>query len=156
VQAIYAAAAEEGVSLPAPDPSALGRWGGVFFLFPNYFVLPQYGNALVYRSRPNGLDPESCLFDVWSVTIPPDETETAAETVRPVRGGPFGPADSAAWPTIPLQDFSNIERQQRGIHTVGFDHLRLSERYEGGIANMHRELDRYLAGGGGAGQVPPG
>jgi hypothetical protein len=64
--------------------------------------------------------------------------------MRPSRLGPFGPDDATVWPTIPLQDFSNIERQQRGIHTLGFDRMRLSDRYEGGILNMHRELDRYL------------
>jgi nitrite reductase/ring-hydroxylating ferredoxin subunit len=141
VEAIYAAAAEEGVTLPPPDPGALARWGGVFFIFPNYFVLPQYGNALIYRSRPNGTDPESCLFELWSVSIAPD----GAEPPRPTRLGPFRPDDTSAWPTIPLQDFSNIERQQRGIHTLGFDRMRLSERYEGGIVNMHRELDSYLS-----------
>ena len=140
VQAIYDAAAAEGVSLPVPDPSAMARWGGVFFIFPNYFVLPQYGNALIYRSRPDGMDPESCLFELWSVSIP--SSGEACE--RPTRLGPFGPYDATAWPTIPLQDFSNIERQQRGIHTLGFDSMRLSGRYEAGIANMHRELDRYL------------
>ena len=140
VRAIYAAAAAEGVALPPPDPNAISRWGGVFFIFPNYFVLPQYGNALIYRSRPNGMDPESCLFELWSVSIPP----SGEESVRPAPLGPFGPYDTTAWPTIPLQDFSNIERQQRGIHTLGFDSMRLSQRYEGGIVNMHRELDRYL------------
>jgi nitrite reductase/ring-hydroxylating ferredoxin subunit len=140
VEAVYETAAEECVTLPPPDPDAVARWGGVFFVFPNYFVLPQYGNALIYRSRPNGVDAESCLFELWSVSIPADGTESE----RPSRLGPFGPYDSDAWPTIPLQDFSNIERQQRGIHTVGFDQMRLSERYEGGIVNMHEELDRYL------------
>jgi hypothetical protein len=44
-----------------------------------------------------------------------------------------------------LQDFSNIGRQQRGVHSHGFDGPRLSHTYEAGIVNMHRELDRYLA-----------
>jgi hypothetical protein len=94
----------------------------------------------MYRSRPNGRDPESCLFELWSVTIPPDGGDSARPTMR----GPFSPTDDGAWPTIPLQDFSNIERQQRGLHSPGFRSLRLSQRYEDGIMNMHRELDRYL------------
>ena len=59
--------------------------------------------------------------------------------------GPFAPDDAEHWPRIPLQDFSNIGRQQRGIHSSSVDALRLSHIYEGGITNMHRELDRYLA-----------
>ena len=113
----------------------------MFFMFPNYFILPQYGNALVYRVRPNGTDPESCLFELWSLTIP----AAGEETPRAVRQGPFAPDDTDHWPRIPLQDFSNIGRQQRGVHSQGFDGLRLSHTYEAGIVNMHRQLDRYLA-----------
>jgi len=141
VKEVYRYAAGAGIPLPPPDPAALARWGGMFFMFPNYFVLPQYGNALVYRARPNGDDPESCRFEVWSISIPAADDEVP----RPTRQGPFAPDDADHWPRIPLQDFSNIGRQQRGLHTRGFDGLLLSHTYEGGITNMHHELDRYLA-----------
>jgi phenylpropionate dioxygenase-like ring-hydroxylating dioxygenase large terminal subunit len=141
VKAIYEHAKGAGIPLPAPDPEVLARWGGMFFVFPNYFVLPQYGNALVYRSRPNGDDPESCIFELWSITIP----AAGDEFPQPVMGGPFAPDDAEQWPRIPLQDFSNIERQQRGLHSLSFKGLRLSHTYESGIGTMHRELDRYLA-----------
>ena len=141
VQAVYRYAAGAGIPLPPPDPDALARWGGVFFIFPNYFVLPQFGNALIYRSRPHGDDPETCLFEVWSVSIPTEGTPDR----RPVAEGPYAPDDREHWPTIPLQDFSNIGRQQRGIHSSSIDALRLSHTYEGGIDAMHRELDRYLS-----------
>ncbi len=141
VKALYQYAAEAGIPLPPPDPAALGRWGGMFFAFPNYFVLPQYGNALVYRARPHGHDPESCVFELWSLTIPAEGDEVPRPTVQ----GPFAPDDADHWPPIPLQDFSNIGRQQRGIHSRSVDGLRLSHTYESGITNMHRQLDRYLA-----------
>ena len=111
VASLYAYAADAAIPLPPPDPAALARWGGMFFMFPNYFVLPQYGNALVYRSRPDGDDPESCLFELWSITIP----AAGDAAPRPVRGGPFAADDSEHWPRIPMQDFSNIGRQQRGL-----------------------------------------
>ena len=57
----------------------------------------------------------------------------------------FAPDDTTAWPLIPLQDFSNLERQQRGIHALSFEGMRLAERYELGISNMHQEVDAYLA-----------
>ena len=93
-------------------------------------------------SRPNGNDPESCLFELWSISIP------AGGRTGPATGtsqGPFAPDDTDHWPRIPLQDFSNIGRQQRGVHSRGFHGPRLSHTYEAGIVNMHRELDRYLA-----------
>ncbi len=142
VKAIYEYAEGAGIPLPPPDPEALARWGGMFFVFPNYFVLPQYGNALVYRVRPNGGDSESCIFELWSLTIP----ATGDKVPRPVVEGPYAPDDQDHWPRIPLQDFSNIGRQQRGVHSRSFEGLRLSHTYEGGITTMHRELDRYLSG----------
>ncbi len=142
IAAYYRYAGEVGIPLPAPEPTTLARWGGMFFAFPNYFVLPQYGNALVYRVRPHGDDPESCLFELWSISIPAADDDVT----RPVVLGPYAPDDTEHWPPIPLQDFSNIGRQQRGIHSRSIDALRLSHTYEGGITNMHRELDRYLAG----------
>ncbi len=142
MQSIFAYAAGAGIPLPMPeDPAALVRWGGVFYVFPNYFILPQYGNALIYRSRPDGDDPEACYFELWSVTIPP----ASEPRVKPTFGGVFAPDDTDAWPQIPLQDFSNIARQQRGLHSQGFRALRLAEQYEGGISNMHQEIDRYLS-----------
>ncbi|MGO8872123.1 MAG: aromatic ring-hydroxylating oxygenase subunit alpha [Acidimicrobiales bacterium] len=141
VKGIYEYAAGAGIRLPPPDPDVLARWGGVFFAFPNYFVLPQYGNALVYRVRPHGDDPTTCLFEVWSLTIPADGDDPP----RPVPEGPYTPDDREHWPRIPLQDFSNIGRQQRGIRSSSVEGLRLSHTYEAGITNMHRELDRYLA-----------
>ena len=54
--------------------------------------------------------------------------------------------DDPRWPPIPAQDFSNLPRQQRGLHTKGFEYMRLSERAEGHISNFHRTIDRYLAG----------
>ena len=91
--------------------------------------------------RPHGNDPESCLFELWSLTIPAGGHQPS----RPVLQGPFAPDDTDHWPRIPLQDFSNIGRQQRGVHSLGFLGPRLSHTYEAGIVNMHRELDRYLA-----------
>jgi Rieske 2Fe-2S family protein len=50
------------------------------------------------------------------------------------------------WPPIPTQDFANLPRQQKGLHTQGFDYMRLSRQVEGLISNNHRLIDGYLAG----------
>ena len=50
------------------------------------------------------------------------------------------------WPPIPAQDFSNLPRQQRGLHAKGFEYMRLSERAEGGVSNFERTIDGFLAG----------
>jgi nitrite reductase/ring-hydroxylating ferredoxin subunit len=141
VKAIYEHATAAGVDLPTLGGRDLAKWGGVFFIFPHYFVLPQYGNALTYRFRPVHGEPEQCLLELWSITIP-----AAGEPCgRPVMQGPFAPDDRAHWPLIPSQDFSNITRQQAGLHNRSFPATHISHLYEVGIANMHVEVDRYLA-----------
>jgi nitrite reductase/ring-hydroxylating ferredoxin subunit len=140
MEALYAWNIGAGISFPAPDPEALGRWGGDFFAFPNFFILPLYGNALLYRSRPDSDDPEHCFFELWSATLYPEGQEPGKPKLEE-----HSP-DDEAWPLIPRQDFSNIERQQRGLHSSGLKAIRLSAQYEHGIANMHAHLDTYLAG----------
>jgi phenylpropionate dioxygenase-like ring-hydroxylating dioxygenase large terminal subunit len=137
--ALYARAAQRGQALPPPDPDTLSRWGGEAFIFPNTFFLPQFANSLGYRSRPNGDDPDSCIFEVWSLTIPSDDRTFGRPAVRDV-----DPHDASAWRQIPLQDFSNIPRIQRGLHSKGFDATILAEYQERSILHVHREIDRYL------------
>ncbi len=116
-------------------------WGSDAFVFPNFFILPLYGNALAYRVRPHEDDPEWCRFEVWSLTTYPE-----SYPVKRVRlDGRFETTDAEHWGLIPRQDFSNIERQQRGVHARGFPGMRLSAEWEAVIANMHRELDRRLS-----------
>ena len=108
-------------------------------MFPNFFILPQFGNSLVYRVRPDSTDPEHCLFDMWFITLYPEDY-VPPKPIRIDRAG-----DDLGWPLIPRQDFSNIEAQQRGLRTHGFRGQRLAHQFEDGIANMHAYLDTYLA-----------
>jgi Rieske 2Fe-2S family protein len=54
--------------------------------------------------------------------------------------------DDPRWPPIPKQDFSNLPRQQRGLHARGFEFMRLSSQMEGLIGNYQRLIDGYLGG----------
>jgi hypothetical protein len=58
---------------------------------------------------------------------------------------PMAP-DDPRWPPIPHQDFSNLPRQQKGLHTRGFEYMRLSDKVEGLIGSYQRLIDGYLAG----------
>jgi nitrite reductase/ring-hydroxylating ferredoxin subunit len=132
----------EGAGIPMqPLSEKMNLWGGVVIMFPNYLMLPMYGNCLCYRLRPYNDEAEKCQFDVWSLTTYPAHQATKRAELL----GVFDKGDAEHWGLIPRQDFSNIERQQRGLHTVGFDRLRLSNRYEITITNMHEELDRRIA-----------
>jgi phenylpropionate dioxygenase-like ring-hydroxylating dioxygenase large terminal subunit len=109
------------------------------YCFPHYFVLPMYSSASSYRFRPLG--PEETLLEIWSLTRFRKGNEPGKPT-PPERWE----CDDPRWPPIPAQDFSNLPRQQLGLHAKGFEYMRLSERAEGGIANFERLVDGFLAG----------
>jgi phenylpropionate dioxygenase-like ring-hydroxylating dioxygenase large terminal subunit len=109
------------------------------YCFPHYLVLPMYSSATSYRFRPLG--PEETLMEIWSLTRFPEGSE-------PVRPTPpeLWKSDDPRWPPILAQDFSNLPKQQRGLHARGFEYMRLSDRLEGHISNYQRTIDGFLAG----------
>ncbi len=109
------------------------------YCFPQYFVLPMYSSASSYRFRPLG--PEETLMEIWSLTRFPEGAEPEKPTAPDVWEW-----DDPRWPPIPAQDFSNLPRQQQGLHATGFEYMRLSERAEGHLSNFERTLDGFLAG----------
>jgi hypothetical protein len=127
---------------PTPDLNALAvshPVNPVEFIFPNIFLLPFLSSMSAYRIRPLG--PESCLFEIWSLTLFPEGKEPA-----PVMETAMLPHDSKEFPAIPQQDYSNIPQQQLGLHAEGFDFMRLSSTIEGLISNYQRIIDGYLTG----------
>ena len=109
------------------------------YCFPHFFVLPMYSSASAYRFRPIG--PEETLMEIWSLTRFPE----GSQGEKPVPPEPWAHDDPRV-PPIPTQDFSNLPRQQRGLHAKSYEYLRLSEGIEGGVANFERTVDGFLAG----------
>ena len=112
------------------------------YVFPNVVFLPTYGNAVMYRSRPDPAnDPDWCIFDMYAIrTYPEGAPVPDWKTIMPE-----GRLDRAEnWFLIPSQDFSSIARQQRGMHSKAFTQAILSGRQESLILNMHREIDCYI------------
>ena len=127
---------------PVPDLNAVAvsdPVNAVEFLFPHYFLLPFFSSMSSYRIRPLG--PESCLFEIWSLTFAAEGKEP-----KPPLVPTFLPYDSQGFPPIPRQDYSNIPLQQQGLHAVGFEFMRLSKEREGLISNYQRIIDGYLSG----------
>jgi phenylpropionate dioxygenase-like ring-hydroxylating dioxygenase large terminal subunit len=127
---------------PTPDLNWLAAehpTHGIEFVFPHTFLLPVLSSLSAYRIRPLG--PESCLFEIWSLTLFPE-----GEEPPPVMDPVMLPHDSREFPPIPQQDYSNIPRQQLGLHAEGFEYMRLGREVEGLISNYQRIIDAYLAG----------
>lgn len=80
-------------------------------------------------------------MEIWSLTRFPEGEEPTAPSPPEV-----WEYDDPRVPPIPTQDFSNLPRQQRGLHAQGFEFMRLSEGIEGGVANFERTIDGFLAG----------
>jgi phenylpropionate dioxygenase-like ring-hydroxylating dioxygenase large terminal subunit len=109
------------------------------YWFPNV-VGPVYpGSAIIFRVRPNGLDPDSAIKDTWMLEWPrPDATPK-----RPVRK--FYPDWTARdWGLITNQDYANMAYVQAGMKSRGFSGARLNPRQESNVLHMHRVIDRYL------------
>ncbi len=132
----------ESAGHDVPDLNALERDGlnePMGHCFPHFFVLPMYSSASSYRFRPLG--PEETLMELWSLTRFASDSEPV-----PLPTPEVWECDDPRWPPIPAQDFSNLPRQQRGLHAKGFEYMRLSERAEGGLSNFERVVDGFLAG----------
>ncbi len=110
-----------------------------FYWFPNV-VGPIYpGTAIMFRVRPNGLDPDSAIMDLWTLQWP-------GEGGRPCEHKTYPDWSAKDWGVITNQDFSNMEHIQAGMKSRACTHLRLNPRQESNILHMHRVIDRYLTG----------
>jgi len=140
VKALYARAEEQQRPMPKRTPETLGMWGGEIFIFPNFMILPQAGNTQFYRARPDGSDPNRCIFEIYSAKTYPAALKPPRATVQHVTD--IGNPEQLL--LIPRQDLSNIPRIQKGLHASALRHTWLAGNQEQLILNMHEELDRYL------------
>jgi phenylpropionate dioxygenase-like ring-hydroxylating dioxygenase large terminal subunit len=110
------------------------------FCFPN-LVGPIYpGSAIMFRIRPDGLDPDSSIKDIWTLEWPsPEHTEGKWEER-------FYPDwTEKDWGEISNQDYANMLEVQTGMKSRGFRGARLNTRQESNVLHMHRVIDRYLS-----------
>jgi len=140
VKALYADAAAKNRPMPAPKPEVLDMWGGEIFLFPNICILFQAGNAMIYRARPAGADPNRCTFEIFSTTTLPADAERERAVVEHVTD--LGDPEKVY--LIPRQDLGNIPRMQKGLRSGAIRQTWLAEHHEKIILSMHQEMDRYL------------
>jgi phenylpropionate dioxygenase-like ring-hydroxylating dioxygenase large terminal subunit len=131
--------AARGVAVEDFSDDQLTSADDVYF-FPN-MVGPIYpGIAILFRVRPNGLDPDSCIKDTWFLEWPEDGAPPRRATRR------FFPDwTERDWGEITNQDYANMEHVQAGLKARGGPGIRLNRRQEANILHMHRTIDRYLA-----------
>jgi phenylpropionate dioxygenase-like ring-hydroxylating dioxygenase large terminal subunit len=130
--------AERGFDVAGFETEQMTSADDVYW-FPN-LVGPIYpGSAILFRVRPNGLDPDSAIKDTWVLEWPRADTSP-----RPLTRVFHADWTERNWGEITTQDYENIARVQRGMKSRGFDGLRCNPRQESNILHMHRVIDRYL------------
>jgi glycine betaine catabolism A len=107
-------------------------------VFPNTVFLLDMGCCLTYRARPNGNDPDSCIFDVQGLELPPAVGLPTAlpQFFEDWRAGDVG--------EVLTQDFSNMSEVTAGLHSRHYDGHRLNTTQEMTIWNYHRAIDGFL------------
>ncbi|MFN3230906.1 MAG: aromatic ring-hydroxylating dioxygenase subunit alpha [Alphaproteobacteria bacterium] len=119
-----------------------------YFCFPNMFLFPGITLPMIYRFRPNGMDPDSCLFDLLFLR-PLKDGEDHPEPPEVVRLGL-----DEVYATVPNmdpglaivyeQDTSNLEAQQRGFK-AGLKRVETLANYqESRVRQVHITLDKYV------------
>lgn len=133
--------AARGVVWPEVAPERLAQIGIDWHIFPNSIVLPSLTTALCYRARPNGADPNSCVFEVYVLERFPDGEEPRTEWI-------FEPDPTEEkWRLILAQDFGNMEEVQKGMKSRGFVGPRPNPIEELPVTHFHKVLAEYMGTG---------
>ncbi|MGD0639025.1 MAG: aromatic ring-hydroxylating dioxygenase subunit alpha [Nitrososphaerales archaeon] len=129
---------DRGVAVEEFEDGQLTSADDVFF-FPN-MVGPIYpGTAIIFRVRPNGLDPDSSIKDTWFLEWPRD-----GEVRKRAQRRFYPDWTERDWGIITNQDYANMEHVQIGMKSRGGRGLHLNHRQESNILHMHRMIDSYL------------
>lgn len=133
--------AERGVIWPQMSPEHFAACGLDWHIFPNSAILPGITYALCYRARPNGYDPNSCIFEVYILEHFPPGAEPETEWVHQP-----DPTEEK-WRLILSQDFQNIGEIQKGMKSRGYEGAVPSPSQEIPIIHFHRTLAEYMGTG---------
>jgi hypothetical protein len=129
--------------LPDISFEQMAKAGTDWTIFPNFVILMQPDAALAYRVRPNGNDPDTCIFDVWSLQrYAPGAQPKLVRRLLHGDGEWRGIGDVSP---VLLQDFANMAAVQQGMKSHGFPGCRVNPLQESMIANHHRVLREYFS-----------
>jgi phenylpropionate dioxygenase-like ring-hydroxylating dioxygenase large terminal subunit len=122
-----------------------------YFLFPNFAPWAGVTQALCYRWRPNGNDPNSCIMDVWRLAPLPPDVATDPER-RPAAAQAQHLTLAQSWKEakgmglladIFEQDMANLPRVQAGLRAARRP-VTFAQYQESRIRHLHETLERRL------------
>jgi nitrite reductase/ring-hydroxylating ferredoxin subunit len=133
--------AARGVIWPAVDPAHMAAVGIDWHVFPNTVILPGITFALCYRARPNGDDPDSCIFEAYALERFPEGEEPKTEWIHQPD------TSEARWRLVLSQDFQNMGEVQKGMKSRGFPGARPNPLQELPVTHFNRTLATYMGTG---------
>jgi len=128
-----------GVFWPKVDPAHTAASGTSWQVFPNFQIGHAVNNMLCYSARPYGTNPDKCYFEVAVYELYPKGQEPDAPWE-------YTEKDDPKWGSVLPQDFSNMAAVQQGMKNGGFRGTLPNPYRERSIANLHRNLARYMGG----------
>jgi nitrite reductase/ring-hydroxylating ferredoxin subunit len=121
-----------------------------YHLFPNMFFFPGINIPMAYRFRPNGMDVDSCVFDLM-ILEPMAAGAVHPEPPEPVQLGveqSYTEAPGLEWlGPVYDEDTGNLHLQQQGFKTSGKAGITLGNYQESRIRRVHMTLDEFMADG---------
>jgi nitrite reductase/ring-hydroxylating ferredoxin subunit len=133
--------AERGVIWPSISPEHQAGSGVDWHVFPNLVMLHGATFVLCHRVRPNGYDPNSCIFESFVIERFPEGKEPKAELIHKQE------QTEENWRMLLLQDFRNMPDVQRGMKSRGFRGPRPNPKQEQPVINFHKTLAAYMGTG---------
>jgi phenylpropionate dioxygenase-like ring-hydroxylating dioxygenase large terminal subunit len=118
-----------------------------YTVFPNVTLNIFGRSAWLFRHRPHPSDPDRMFFDFFNLLRAPALDVPRPEHEELVLGDDFAREPVGGGGRLLGQDFYNLPRIQRGMHSRGFGGLHLGDQ-ELRIRHFHAVLDRYLGGPG--------
>lgn len=129
-----------GVIWPTVDSAHVGKSGTAWQIFPNFQIGHAVNNMLCYSARPYGYDPDKCIFEAAVYELFPKGQEPQTEWV-------YSEPNEEAWCYVLSQDFSNMAAVQQGMKSLGFGGTKPNPYMERSVANLHRNLAKYMGSG---------
>jgi phenylpropionate dioxygenase-like ring-hydroxylating dioxygenase large terminal subunit len=122
-------------------PEYLATAATDYHIFPNTTVVPGADSTLWHRMRPNGNDPASAIWDIWSIERFPEGK------APPLKYESFAnPAEFKGQNPFLEEDFSNMEATHKGMWSRGFVGGRTNPVQEVSVSNFHKTLYAYYSG----------
>ncbi len=118
-----------------------------YYLFPNAFFFPGLTLPMIYRFRPDGMDPDRCIFDLLMLKPCPENGKP------PPPSEPVYTTGEESYTLVPClgplgvgydEDTVNMAAQTRGMKASRKGSQTLGNYQESRIRHLHKTLDNYL------------